>query len=123
MNNKNIIAVLSVIFGLIFGIGAGLLAGFGLIANYYYSLIYIMVVSALIFLGYAFKAPGHDRQSHGECTSAAFGLAGVSVVISALGVALVSGVIATTSYIGLVYGITFGVFAAAIFALLFTKSK
>lgn len=121
MSNRAIVAILSIVLGLIFGIAAGLLAGFGLITNYYFSLVFIMVVSALLFLGYALRRLFGDDGICLFVPRSGFVLSAISVVISALAVALVSGIIATTPFIGIVYGIAFGVFAAAIFAVLFAE--
>lgn len=114
--NRICALIVSIAVGIIFGVAAGLLAGFGFIGSYFAAVIFILALSGVIFLGYA-------ALRFLSCVSAIpLILSGASVVVNTLVLALISGsLVGVPVAIGFIFGIGFGLFAAAVTAVIIRR--
>ena len=114
--NRLCVILLSIAIGIVWGVAAGLLAGFGLIENYFSTVLFILVLSALVLLGY--KAVGY------LCPTSRIPLilSGISVIVNSLVLGLIGGTLVDVAVaIGFIFGIGFAVFAAMIIAMILTR--
>ncbi len=114
--NRTCTLIVSIAVGIVFGVIAGLLAGFGFIGSYFASVIFILALSAVIFLGYALIR-------FLSCASIVpLILSGASVIVNTLVLALISGLLVVVPVaIGFIFGIGFGLFAAAITSVIIRR--
>ncbi|MBR6513754.1 MAG: hypothetical protein IKT46_02850 [Clostridia bacterium] len=114
--NKICTILLIIAAAVISGVAAGLLAGFGLLGNYFAAVLFMLILSAIIFIGYALLRCFC-------CTSRLpLLLSGVSVLVNTLALGLVSGFLVDVAVaIGFIFAIAFAVFAAAIVAVIVSR--
>ncbi|MBR4881822.1 MAG: hypothetical protein IKU19_07800 [Clostridia bacterium] len=114
--NKICALLLIIAAAVIGGVVAGLLAGFGLLGNYFATVLFMLILSAIIFVGYAllrcFCCGGRLPLI----------LSGLSVLVNTLALALVGGFLVDVAVaIGFIFGIAFAVFAAAVIAVIVSR--
>ncbi len=114
--NRICALIISIAVGIVAGVAAGLLAGFGFIGSYFAAVIFILALSAVIFLGYAVL-----RYLSCACTIPLI-LSGTSVIANTLVLALISGsLVGVPVAIGFIFGIGFGIFAAAVTSVIICR--
>ncbi|MBQ4602662.1 MAG: hypothetical protein IJB24_07365 [Clostridia bacterium] len=114
--NRFCAIILSIALGIVWGVVAGLLAGFGFIVDYFAPILFMLILSAVIFIGYAVA-----RYFCGVSRLPLI-LSGSSVIVNTLALALISGLLVDFAVaIGFIFGIAFAVFAATVISVILTR--
>lgn len=114
--NRLCAIILSIAIGIVWGVIAGLLAGFGFIGSYFAAVLFMLILSAVIFIGYAVA-----RYFCGV-SRLPLVLSAISVIVNTLALALISGVLVGVPVaIGFIFGIASAAFAATITSVILTR--